>query len=506
MGIRYKRSIIAVSALTVAGWLTASAQTPADSAEVSLDDCLRIALSESPTLRVADLDIVRVDYSRKETLAQLLPQVSFGGQYSRMVAKQVAYMNMSGFPGLGGGSTDEGGSADSGESGSTSKAARRGSDTGIKMGLDNSFQVGFNASVPIIAPQIWQALKLSDAQIATTVEQARASRLNLINSVKNAYYAYLLARESRQVIGESYDMAALTHDIYVKQHAVGSASEYDVLRTSVAMKNIEPQITQADIAISRARMQLFMLMGISIESPLRINGSLSEYEKTMYDDVMRLGSDYSNNSQLRLNTLQTETLRRTVKMNRMSWWPTLSLSASYNWTSSSDGSPFKNFRWNPYSVVGLNLSFPLFQGGARSARIRQAQIQVKQAEFQRQDLEHSVAMQVELAKDNVMLNVKQIASSGESVGQAERAHDIMQQSFEIGAASYLDLRDSELALTNSRLSYIQSIYNYLVAGAELELLLGNAVVPGEETSTVSFKPAFKTLFTGETTVDEPAAK
>ena len=71
MGIRYKRSIIAVSALTVAGWLTASAQTPADSAEVSLDDCLRIALSESPTLRVADLDIVRVDYSRKETLAQL---------------------------------------------------------------------------------------------------------------------------------------------------------------------------------------------------------------------------------------------------------------------------------------------------------------------------------------------------------------------------------------------------------------------------------------------------
>lgn len=506
MGIRYKRTLIAVSALAMASCLRAAAQTPADSADVSLDDCLRIALSESPTLRVADLDIVRVDYSRKETLSQLLPQVSFGGQYSRMLAKQVAYMNMSGFPGMGGGSTGDGTTGD-GSDNTGSDAAKETSksrkDTGIKMGLDNSFQVGFNASVPIIAPQIWQALKLSDAQIATTIEQARASRLNLINSVKSAYYAYLLARESRQVIGESYDMATLTHDIYVKQHAVGSASEYDVLRTSVAMKNIEPQITQADIAVSRARMQLFMLMGVSIESPLRINGSLSEYEKTMYDDVMRLGSDYSNNSQLRLNTLQTEALRRSVKMNRMSWWPTLSLSASYNWTSSSDGSPFKNFRWNPYSVVGLSLNFPLFQGGARSARIRQAQIQVKQAEFQRQDLENSVAMQVELAKDNVMLNVKQIASSGESVGQAERAHSIMQQSFEIGAASYLDLRDSELALTNSRLSYIQSIYNYLVAGAELELLLGNAVVPGEENSTVSFSPAFKTLFTGETSVETP---
>lgn len=492
----YRRLTLAAA---VAAGLCAQAQAPADSADVTLDDCLRIALSESPTLRVADLDITRVDYSRKETLSQLLPQVSFGGQYSRMLAKQVAYMNMDGFKGMGGGSGSDTDNPDAPETPDAGDSKKK--DNGIKMGLDNSFQVGFSASVPIIAPQIWQALKLSDAQIATTVEQARASRLNLINGVKSAYYAYLLALDSRKVIGESYDMAALTHDIYVKQQSVGAASEYDVLRTSVAMKNIEPQITQADIAISRARMQLFMLMGIDVKSPLRVKGKLADYEATMYDEVMRLGNDYSNNSSLRLNTLHTDALRRTVKMNRMAWWPTLALSASYNWTSSSNGSPFRNFRWNPYSVIGLQLSFPIFQGGARAARIRQAQVQVKQAEFQRQDLENSLAMQVQLAKDNIVLNVKQIASSGESVGQAERAHDIMQQSFNIGAASYLDLRDSELALTNSRLSYIQSIYNYLIAGAELELLLGNAVVPGTETSTVIFKPSFGTLFTGETQVE-----
>ena len=62
------------------------------------------------------------------------------------------------------------------------------------------------------------------------------------------------------------------------------------------------------------------------------------------------------------------------------------------------------------------------------------------------------------------------------VKEAERAHDIMEKSFGIGAASYLDLRDSELALTQSRLAYYQAIYNYLVAGADLELLLGNAPI------------------------------
>ena len=52
----------------------------------------------------------------------------------------------------------------------------------------------------------------------------------------------------------------------------------------------------------------------------------------------------------------------------------------------------------------------------------------------------------------------------------------MQQSFEIGAASYLDLRDSELSLTRARLARFQAIYNFLVAHSELELLLGNAPI------------------------------
>jgi outer membrane protein TolC len=62
------------------------------------------------------------------------------------------------------------------------------------------------------------------------------------------------------------------------------------------------------------------------------------------------------------------------------------------------------------------------------------------------------------------------------VKEADKAHDIMVKSFAIGAASYLDLRDSELSLTRAKLAYYQAIFNYLVARSELELLLGNAPV------------------------------
>lgn len=457
------------------GIATATAQDSTAQVPLTLDECVRIALDQSPTIKVADLEINRVDYSKKEVLGQLLPNISFGGTYNRMLAKQVAYMNMDGFDfgGIGGGTED-------GE-GSGSQAPKR--DEGIKMGLDNSYQVGFNAAVPLIAPQLWTSLKLSDAQILQSVEQARASRLDLVNQVKNAYYSLLLAKDSKKTIQESYDMAKLTHDIYSKQHSVGAASEYDVLRASVAMKNVEPELVQADIAIKQARLQLLILMGVSPEAPLEFSGELSDYEKTMYSDVLSLGSDYSGNTNLVQNALQTNTLERALKVQQMAWVPTLSFAANYNWTSSSQGNPFKNFRWNPYSMIGFTLSIPLFEGGQRLWRVRQAEVQVLQSQLQRQDLERSVAMQADLARDNITLNVKQIASCSESVAEAERAHDIMQKSFDIGASSYLDLRDSELALTRSRLAYYQAIYNYLVAGASLELLLGNAVPQGTTSTT-----------------------
>lgn len=436
-----------------------AADTP-DSLVLSLDKCIEIALDQNPTVKVSDMEIERMDYSKKETIGQLLPSISFGATYNRTLAKQTMYMNM----GRSGSS-----SSGSGESQSSSSG-----NSGIKVGLDNSFSMGFQASMPLIAPQLWKSLSLSDSKILESVEQARTSRLQLVNQVKTAYYTLLLALDSHSVIKDSYDMAKFTANLYAKQFELGAASQYDVLRTEVAVKNVEPELTQAQIAIKRAELQLTILLSLSQSIRIVPDITLAHYEATMYDNVMRIDTTLANNPDLRLLDIQTKQLGNALTIQKMAWYPTLALTANYNWTSMSNGSPLKNFRWNPYSIVGLTLSVPLFEGGQRYTRIKQARIQLDEMKWQRENLERSVRMQTDLALENIHLNVQQIASSAESMRQAEKAHDIVKQSFEIGSASYLDLRDSELALTQSRLAYNQSIYNYLVANAELELLLGNA--------------------------------
>lgn len=458
MKSRLSGAMLSAIMLTTSAAYAATDITPSDTIKVSLDECIAIALDKNPTIKVADMEITRVDYSKKETLGQLLPSIAFGGQYNRTLAKQVAYMNMG-------------------------DAGRR----GIKMGLDNSYNVGFTASMPLIAPQLWKSLNLNDSQILQNIEAARSSRLSLINSVENAYYSLLLAEDSKKVIQESYDNAVFNYDVYQKKFQVGAASEYDVLRTSVAVKNVEPELTQADIAIKQARLQLAILMGLDTAYAVSPATTLSDYEATMYDNTLNLDRAIDGNTDLRMLDLQTRSLRDALSIQKMAWFPTLSMSASYNWTSSNDGTPFKNLQWSPYSVVGLTLNIPLFEGGQRYHRIKQAQIQVDEMKWQRENLERTINMQVDLAIENIKMNVKQIASNSESVKEAEKAHTIMEKSFEIGAASYLDLRDSELALTRARLAYYQSIYNYLVADSDLKQLLGNADITQYDNNAQSHK-------------------
>ncbi len=470
--MRHHIAIAALAFLTLSQEASGQVES-ADTLSLSLDQCIAVALSGNPSVKVADMEVQRVDYSKKETIGQLLPTINFGGSYNRMIAKQVAYMNMDGLGALGGGSQKPEGGEEEAAPGSRASGGKSKSG-GIKMGLDNSYQVGFNASMPLIAPQLWATLKLNDSQILQSLESSRASRLSLVNQVKSAYYALLLAEDSYRVFQENYDNAEFNYKIYKKKFELGTASEYDVLRSSVQVKNVEPELLQAEIAIKQARLQLAVLMGIDIANPVKATVTLADYETGMYDTVLGLDTSTADNTDLRTLDLQTRSLRDALSIQKMAWYPTLSLTAAYNWTSSSNGNPLRNFRWDPYSVVGLSLNFPIFEGGQRYNKIKQARIQVEEMSWQRANLERSINMQVELAVDNIQKHVKQIASNSESVTQAEKAYSIMEKSFEIGAASYLDLRDAELALTRARLAYYQSIYNYLIANSELELLLGNA--------------------------------
>lgn len=435
---RFYFSIIIISSLAFLFPNFISAQTHI----LSRQQCLEIALQDNPTVKIADWEVKKVNYAKKETLASVFPSIDFSTAYQRSIELQTIRM-------------DFGGESQS-----------------LKMGSDNTWNIGFSASLPLIAPTLWKAIDISDTQILASLEDARASRLDLVNQVNKAYYALMLAVASKAVIQQNYDVALFNADIYQKQFENGTASEYDVLRSSVQVKNIEPELLQADIALKQCQLQLKVLMGISSEYDIMPDISLNDLTDEMWAYPIDNSISLQDNSSLRSLEIQKTLLSKNVTLKKFAWIPTLGASYNLSWTSLSNGSPFRNQQFNPYSYVGLALSVPIFSGGSKLYGLKQAQVQLKEIDLQKDYLINSLNMQVDLAIDNINREAAQISSSKESVLQAKKAYEIMQKSFEIGAASYLELRDAELANTSAQLVYLQAIYNYLVSSSELDLLLG----------------------------------
>jgi len=429
---------------TVPGTIPAVPEAGAAGKVVTLsrEQCVNIALSDNPTLRVSGIEIQRADYSKKETLASLFPQIDFSGAYQRAIDLQTIRMNMGG----------------------QSQA--------LKMGSDNTWNFGFTASMPLIAPQLWKSVTLSDIQILSSMEQARASRLDMVDQVNKAFYALLLARESKAVIQRNYENAKFTASVYEKQFAAGAATEYDVLRSSVQVTNVEPDLLQADIAIRQAQLQLRLLLGLPEDVEVTTDDTLENYRRDMYAYILQTTGAPRQNSSLRQLEISQRQAEESVALQKRAWIPTLGASFNYNWNAMNNGNAFKNVEFFPYSTVGLQVSVPIFSGGSKYYALKKAEAQVKELEFQKQNLLNALDMQINLSMDNINRQVAQINSSLKGMQQAEKAYQIMQKSFEIGAATYLDLRDSELADTSARLAYYQSIYNFLISTSELDLLLG----------------------------------
>lgn len=452
--ISAKTFLIAAAALLTATFAPATAvSAETDTLRLSREECVAIGLQESPTIKVANLEVKRMDYSKKEVLANLFPTIDFTGAYQRSIELQSMRMSM-------------GGQSQS-----------------IKMGTDNNWNFGFSAAMPLVNASLWKSIKLSDIQILQTLEDARASRLDLVDNINKAYYALLLAIDSREVIRQNYDLAVFNAGIFKKQFEQGTASEYYVLRSQVQVSNVEPELLQADISVKQCQLQLKVLMGIDNAVTVMPNITLSDMKREMYGYALEGDRSLARNTTLRSLDLSKDLARQNVNLQKMAWIPTLGAQFNINWNAMSNGNALKHQEFNPYSNVALALNVPIFSGGSKLQKLRQAQVQVAEIELQRENLVNSLNMQVDLAIDNINRQVKQIASSEQGMKQASKALEIMQKSFEIGAATYLDLRDSELANTSAQLAYLQSIYNYLVSTTELDTLLGREEALGITTTT-----------------------
>ncbi|MEA4917565.1 TolC family protein [Proteiniphilum sp.] len=479
------RSVILLCVLLpgLAGIPTVKAQQT-DSLQIDLNRALEIALSENPTVKVADMEITKKQYAKKSAYGALMPQMDLIGQYQRAIKRQTVYFD-EGFSLMGGGIDPS--QLDPEEQkilGVLSKLMGGGEETsnnseGIQMGRFNVWSGGLNVSLPLVVPSLWKNIQMSEVDIQLSVEQARASRINLVNQVKKSFFSLLLAQDSHDVFRKTYETDSINLENIRNRYNQGVVAEYDVITADVRLKSLIPSILQSENMMKIAELQLKMLMGIDGEIPLRVIGSLDDYEKSMFDAIIPADTSLVNNSDIRQFDLQAEQAKNAYEMRKLQYAP--SLVTTFNWTYMSQNNNFKfnTYRWDPYSMLGVTLQVPLFSGGQRYHNVKQAQIQLWQLDEQRKDVERGLKLSIRNNYDLIHKNIEQVVATQSSVEQARKGHEITLKRYETGMGTIVDVNAAALAVLSAELQYRNAIYDYLSAKADLEKVLGYDISPVE---------------------------
>lgn len=416
-----------------------------DTLRITLDQALDIALSENLTIKVADREITKQGYARKGTYASLFPQIDFTGSYQRTIEKQTMYMDVEGMSG------------------------------GLKVGRDNLYSTGFTASMPLISVPLWKSLRISGHDVEMSVEKARSSRIEMIDQVQQAFYGVLLARDAYTVFKQAYDNAVFNFTEIERKYEQGLLAEYDLIRANVNVKNAEPNMYDAENTLILAHWNLKALIGLDLEMEVECVGSLSEYENTILPDYLRTTMSLEGNSDLRQLDLQHKQLKTLEQMQKAQYYPSLALQFSYMWNSMNNDFKFKDYKWDPYSVLGVSLTIPIFSGGKRYSDVKQTRISILQLKDQRLNAERQLNVAAKQYRDQMSTCIKQYQAASAGVEQAEKSYAITMKRYETGEGTMLEINDAQLSLTQSQLNLNQSIYNYLVAKSALEKTMGTAV-------------------------------
>lgn len=417
--------------------------------KLDLETALRIAHDNNPTIKIADIEIQRVDYAKKEAIGALLPSLNAVGQYTDNVMKQVMFMP-------------------------ESFSALMGGQKYMEMGYKNSYNGVLSTQIPIVNFTLWQNIKNKQNDIDIIIEKSRASKIEMTKQVKDAYYGVLLSKSSLKVLEQSHKNALETLKNIENSYKQGVVSEYDFIRAQVNVNNLNPILINAKNGVDLAIMQLRMILSLPAEQNIETQETLESFNKniSLFSQIDK-ETALIQNSDLKILDYNITGLENQLKLINTQHLPMLSASGNYIYQTQSEDFNFKEYNWVSSSSIGLQLTVPLFSGMQKVNQAKQVKMAIKGLQLQREYAKDGINLQIQAAINQMKAAKEQLNVNKDAIKQAERGYEIAKVRYQVGSGTILELNDSELSLTQSSLNYQQSLYNFLSAQANVEKIMGN---------------------------------
>ena len=418
----------------------------AETDTVTLPEAVRIALERHPDVAKARVAADALKGKIREVRAQALPDVAINGMFTRV--RDPSLLNASGID----------------------KFPAELRDALVPTGV-NLFDYRITVKQPLYtAGKVGTALRLASVEAEGSLADIDRTEQDLALQVVRAFYGVLWAEKYERQVAETQRQKQSHADMARTRFNNGVATEVDVLRLEVAVANGQPDLSRARNAVRQARALLNYYLGRPIDAPTGVSGEFVEKAWEEPD----------------LEALTREAMRRRPELNRLriaerSAAVQLQLARAENKMRADFTADYGILSRLPSNLLSskfahwdftVNFTLPVFDGFKRSGLVWQATSAERMARLEREKTEQQVRLSLQQGLDELTAARETVVAARANLKQAEKVLEMTESNYKYGAATPLDILDSQTAVSLARTNLLRGLYDYSVARASLRWAMG----------------------------------
>jgi len=420
--------------------------------QFTIEQAQAFALDSSYKSRLSDFDVKESEYIVKETMAIGLPQISGDATYNNNIKLPVQLVPAEYFGG------QEGDFAE------------------MSFGTKHTISANLSASQLIFDGSYIVGLQGARVYNQLVEQKDKATDFEVKKNTADAYYMAVVAVENHRMLGDNYSevdkQLIETRALYEN----GFVEEQNVEQLELNLGKIEIAVENAKRQVEISRNMLKYQLGISLVDSVYLKDDLlSLIDKARIDIIGRYTFDIKNNNQYKVANAWVEVRDAQVRLEKMSYVPSMYLFFNQNWSSYNDEFDYfsEGAQWFDATLLGVKLSVPIFSSFQRSAKLQKAKVVSEKAIVQRQQLEAGLKLDLSVANSNFNQALASFDISTRNVDVATKIRNKTNRKFQEGMSTSFEVTQAEAQLIDDQFNYIQSALQLFEAKTRIDELLNN---------------------------------
>lgn len=314
-----------------------------------------------------------------------------------------------------------------------------------------------------------QFIELQEIQKQVTVE-------SVVDNVKRSYYQVLAAKENIAVLQNNINNIDKLKEETQALYEGGFAEAIDVDRLQLSLNNLNVRLEQAQRQVELTETLLKFQIGIDIYQPIELVGTMEDFMEDIDYDFPQKG-DFNKRTEITLLNVSEAVNESRVKLNKFAYLPSVTAFATLGSAAQRDKFNFFKFndqnKWLNQRYFGFEVNVPIWNSFKTKGDIQNAKVSLEVVKLRREQLFHGMDMQYESSKVSIITAKEDLDRAEDNIELAEKIYNVAKIKYKEGVGSSIEMTNAERDLYQAQAEKIRSIYNLLIAKADLDKVLGN---------------------------------